>query len=367
MSIELVQPESSKEQVHETWSRLSKRARHILYAAISEYIQSGGAVSSQSLVNKHGLDCSPATMRNELAELEGQGALFQPHPSAGRVPTELGFKLFIHAIALTRELHAKDHKETLLEKLKALKPHADEVIQEACKLLSELAGAATVFQKQQPEVDRITQLRFIPIHNGQLLSVIIFQTGTVQNRMIAWSEPLDARTLEHMHRHLEDVLSQPKTFPELLLTLNEDLEKEQGTYLLLANQVMHLVDALGPSPDQGQGHSLIIEGQSILFDRPEFKDSEKIRAFIHAFEDKNILSRILSQTSQVRGVQVLIGTEATLRSETDVSIITSGLAAGASSIGSIAVVGPTRMDYERVVPWVGAAAEVISALESRKD
>src|SRR5690606_7060869 len=159
------------------------RARKILFAVITEYIATGEPVGSRRLAKRYGLNLSPATIRNVTADLTEAGYLVQPHTSAGRVPTERGFRVFVDALIQMREVTAED-RDVVLERMRDLRPGVDDLVREAGRLLATISGAAAVVTRPRPDSEPLSQIRFMDLRPGELLAVVITKGGAIQNRVI---------------------------------------------------------------------------------------------------------------------------------------------------------------------------------------
>lgn len=332
---------------------LSYRARRILYAVVSEYIATGEPVGSRKLSKRYGINLSPATIRNELADLEEAGCLAQPHHSAGRVPTEIGFRVFIDALAQMREVAAED-RTAILARMRQLRPGVDDVLREAGRLLASLTGAAALVSRPRTEVEHVGQIRFMPLAERRVLAVIVTRSGTIQNRVVELAEPIDPGELERIHNLLASLTSE-RTLGEMREALARTMDDERGAYDRLRRRAKQMLDAAAAGPREGD---VIIEGQGLLFDRPEFADSEKIRGFLRAFEEKEKLIDLLDRTMAAGGVQVLLGSEANIVDVPDVGMISADYRAGGVRAGSLGIIGPTRMDYAKLMPLVSFAAQI---------
>ena len=335
---------------------LTNRSRRILYSLVSLYIESGLPVGSRRLSKADGIDLSPATIRNVLADLEDAGYLRQPHTSAGRTPTESGFRVFVDALVQLREVSA-DRQGAVLRRLRSLAPDAD-IVRETGRLLSALTGAASVLTAPRAHDEALAQLRFMRLRPGSLLAVLIHRSGRVQNRVVAWSSELTDAELERVHNYLAELAS-GRTLPAIRRLLAERQAKERGQYEAIRARAEALVEAA--SEVQEGVREVRIEGQERLFGLPEFDDADKLRRFLRAFEEKERLLSLLDDTMAAGGVQVVIGSEANLVELDDITIIASGYRAGGDAAGSLGVVGPSRIDYESVVPLVAFTAKAIEA------
>jgi len=338
-------------------TELSFRARKILYAVVAEYVATGEPVGSRKLARRYGLNLSPASIRNVLADLEESGHLGQPHASAGRVPTELGFRVFVDALVQMREVTSED-RGAILARLEELEPRRDDVLQEVGRLLASMTGAAAVVTEPRPEEERLAQLRFLPLRPGEILAVMVTRTGVVQNRVVPVREDIDPAELERVHNYLSRLVEN-RTLLEVREALAREVETERDEAALLRGQVRQIVDATLQERNRGQ---LRIEGQSQLFERPEFATVDKVRSYLSTFEDRETLLELLDRTLVAGGVQVLIGSEAKLRDVSDISLISASYRRDGTGTGALGVIGPTRMDYAKVVPLVSFTAKVVSDL-----
>lgn len=331
------------------------RARKILYAVVTEYIATGEPVGSRKLAKRYGLNLSPATIRNVLADLSDAGLLTQPHTSAGRVPTNAGFRLFVDALVQMREV-ASDDREAVLDRMRELRPGVDDMVREAGRLLASIAGAAAVVTRPKSDSEVLTQLRFMPLRPGELLAVVITGSGAIQNRVIAAPDGFDIHELERLHNYLDERVS-GSTLSEVREKLAQDLDSERdqvGQLRAMARQILEAtqVDA---APAE-----VVIEGQGFLFDRPEFSDADKIRRYLRTFDERERLLGLLDSTLAAGGVHVLIGSETELEDVVDISLISATYRRGGMRAGTLGIIGPTRMDYQKLVPLVGFTAQAMS-------
>ena len=334
---------------------LDERHRRILFAVVTEYIASGKAVSSRRVAKRYAIQLSPATIRNVLVELEDAELLHQPHTSAGRVPTDAGFRCFVDAIATAGEI-SDAHRTALIRRLQDLEPGAD-AVRETGQLLSRLTGTATIIARPAVAEATLDQLRFMRLSNGRTLAVLVTRSGGVENHVIVTELDVGDHTLERVNNYLAELVG-GRTLQSVRDVLAVRLATEEGQYQVLREQAQRMVEATVEGPIEPA--RVVIEGQGALFDRPEFGDAEKIRRYLSAFEEKQKLLELLEQTLLADGVQVFIGSEAALDGVGDISVISSPYRRDGASIGSFGIVGPTRMDYKKYVPLVGFAADVLS-------
>ncbi len=338
-------------------TELGFRSRKILFATITEYISSGEPVGSRTLSRRFELNLSAATIRNVLSDLEEAGYLAQPHTSAGRIPTDKGFRVFVDALAQQREVTADD-REAIIHKLRSLRPGVDDLVRETGRLLSALTGAAAVVLPPPPEAALLAQLRFVPLREGELLAVIVTRSGGVQNRVVRVGRELEAGELDRVHNYLAEMI-RDRTLHQLRQAVAEEMTTERDRHDLLRRRAKEMLDAM---PSASERPEVVIEGQGLLLDHPEFAHVEKIRTIIHTLEEKEKILELLDRTLASGGVQVLIGSETELGEVQDLSVISASYRQAGASTGTLGVIGPTRMDYGKVVPLVGFTAQVMTDL-----
>jgi len=334
---------------------LDERHRKILFAVVTEYIASGKPVGSRRIAKRYAINLSPATIRNVLADLEDAELLHQPHTSAGRVPTDAGFRRFVDARAMAGDISAA-HRTALIERVRSLRP-GDDAIRETGQLLSRLTGTATIIAQPSVADAPLEQLRFIRLSEERTLAVLVTRSGGVENRVVTAEFRIDDHTLERVNNYLRELI-EGRSLRGVRDLLAVRLASEQGQYDVLRKHAQEMIEATVAG--EAERTQVVIEGQGALFDRPEFGDAQKIRGYLSAFEEKQKLLELLEQTLLADGVQVFIGSETALDALHDISLISSPYRRGGSSVGSFGIVGPTRMDYRKYVPLVGFAANLLS-------
>lgn len=352
---------AGRHQHKRTVNNLSKRARSVLYAVVTEFIATGEPVGSRTLAKKYGFDLSPATIRNVLADLEDSGFLAQPHTSAGRVPTEAAFRIFIDTLMKIQQLSAEDATR-IAEWFEELQPGAD-ILRETGRLLSDLTGAPAVLLRSRTQTRTLLKVRFIPTRANELLSVLVLSDGTVENRFIHIDKPLTDKDLERLHNLLE-LLVEGRTLSEVrdqvALGILENRDELAELFRLGAELFDAAMDKLVRAAD------VVIEGQSRLLDRPEFSSAEHVRELLRALEDRERLVTLLDRTLITHNVQVFLGEETSEMVGVPVSVVAAPYHDEEGGLGgAVGIIGPTRMDYPVVVPLVGATADAMSAAFAR--
>ncbi|MFT3925699.1 MAG: heat-inducible transcriptional repressor HrcA [Myxococcales bacterium] len=334
---------------------LGFRSRRILYAVVTEYIATGEPVGSRKLARRYGLDVSPATIRNELADLEESGYLAQPHTSAGRIPTDRGFRCFVDALVRVREVQPGD-RNMLFERLSRLTPGVDDLPRETGRLLSHLTGAAAVVHTPPATDQHVAQLRWIRLRPGQLLAVVVTRSGAIENRVVNVEHEPDAPELERLHNYLESLLGQ-RTLSELRALVARAAETERSA---LAARASAMVEATASAATSSR--EVLIEGQQRLLGQPDFASVDKMRSVLSALGERERLLELLDRTMASGGVQVLIGAETQLLDGQDLSLISATYGQLGRGTGTLAVIGPTRIDYQKVIPLVSCAANLLTDL-----
>ncbi len=338
---------------------LNQRARQILYAAVVEFVETGEPVGSRTLSKKGGLDLSPASIRNVLSDLEEAGYLKQPHTSAGRVPTDKAFRLFIDALMERRELSPTDEAR-IRQGFNLIEPGGD-LLRETGKLLSELTGTAALVVAPRSETLTLKTLRFIRTNPGELLAVMVMANGTVQNRFVT-GQVTDA-DLVRIHNLLDDVI-EGRTLGELRDLFARRLASDRVQADDLRRQAFQLGEAVLKEAAQGNVH-VVIEGQAKLLEQPEFNNAEGVKQVVTVFDDRDRLVALLDATIQAKGATVFVGKEAGDLGGGQLSIVGAPYNDHGRNAGTVGVIGPTRMDYPKVVPLVAATANAMSAFIER--
>ncbi|WP_394847872.1 heat-inducible transcriptional repressor HrcA [Pendulispora brunnea] len=340
-------------------SELSARAKQILYAAITEFVATGEPVGSRTLSKKCGIELSPASIRNVLSDLEEAGYLQQPHTSAGRVPTDRAFRLFIDALMEVRALSQEEHAR-IRARFEEMTP-GHNMMRETGRFLSELTGAVAVVVSPRLEALTLKQLRFLRTNPGELLAVLVMSNGSVQNRFIS-AQVSDAE-LTRIHNLLDDV-TDGRTLGDLRDFFARKLATERIQQDQLRRRAFSLAEAAVSETPPTEA-DVVIEGQSKLFDRPEFSDAAGMKQLVSAFDDRERLLRLLDATMAAKGPTVMVGQEAGELGGGQLAIVRAPFLDHGRTVGTIGIIGPTRMDYPKVVPLVEATASAMTEYMDR--
>jgi heat-inducible transcriptional repressor len=333
-------------------SDLSRRAQKILHAVVTEYLQGGDAVGSRTVTRRHDLGLSPATVRNVMADLEEMGLLEQRHTSAGRVPTTTGLRFFIDSLLKVRGLTPRE-KEEIRERVIA--PSPDEVVQKASRLLSDLTHHAAVILAPDPDQQRLERIEFIPLRDGKLIAVLVTTDGRIENRLLL--EDVDGGRLDRIHNYLNELLS-GMTIDEVRERVIRELGEDKNKYdeaVAMALRLGHAVFVKVPE----RSADVLVAGQANLLDNVQ---PDQIRDLLRTLEDKETLVRLLDRTRNAEGLQVFLGAETAMQALSGSSVVAMPYGPEETPIGALAVIGPMRMNYGKVMSVVDFTADAVSQL-----
>jgi heat-inducible transcriptional repressor len=342
-------------------SELSPRARQVLYHCVTEYVSTGEPVGSRTLAKKSGLDLSPASIRNVLADLEETGYLRQPHTSAGRVPTDRAFRLFIDVLMHVREL-TSDDEASIRDRFASFET-GQNVMRETGRLLSDLTGTAAVVVAPRAQTLVLKQLRFLRTASDEVLAVLVMKNGTVQNRFLRVT--VSETDLQRIHNLLDDVV-EGRTLGDLRDLFQRRLQSERVQHDELRRRAFELGGA-AVEEAVGGATDLVVEGQEKLFEKPEFDDADDVRRLVTALDARETLMRLLDLAMQDKGRHVVVGEEVGDLGGGQLAIVGAQYTAHGQAAGTVGVIGPTRMDYPRVLPLVAATAHAMSEFMGRTE
>ena len=338
---------------------LNRRARKILQAVVAEYLHSGDAVGSRTVTRRHDIGLSPATVRNVMADLEEMGLLEQRHHSAGRVPTETGLRFFIDSLLKIRGLTPREKDEI---RAQILAPSPDEVLGRASRLLSELTNYASVIVAPDPALQRFGHIEFVPLKSGKVLCILVTADGRIENKLVAFDEPIDDLRLERVHNYLNSLLS-GLTLDEVRDRVLSEIGEEKNSYDREVAAALRLgrVALLEPA----RPADVLVAGQSNLVDPSTAGDRDRLdrmRELLRALEDKRLLIRLLDRTRTADGIQVFLGAETAHTALSDSSVVAMAYGPEERPIGALAVIGPMRMNYGKIMSVVDFTADVVTQL-----
>jgi heat-inducible transcriptional repressor len=346
---------------------LNDRAQHLLRVLVENYIREGQPVGSRTLSRDSGLNLSAATVRNVMADLEEYGFVTSPHTSAGRVPTDKGYRFFVDTLLRQRRAAGVeaviDELQRRLEHEHGRDPKAlVAVASQVLSSITHLAGVVTI--PRQPH-QALSQIEFLPLSDNRVLAVMVVNGRDVQNRIVQLDRYYSAEEL----RRAANFLNQQFAGKELR-TVREDLVSELKQTRERLNQLM--VDAITVAQQMlGEGDrgepEYVIAGETNLMEFAELSSVDKLRRLFEAFTARRDILNLLDLSLKADGVQIFIGQESGYQILDDCSLVTAPYALDNETVGVLGVIGPTRMAYERVIPIVDVTARLLgSALNSRR-
>ncbi len=339
---------------------LDRREREILRALVHDHIFTGEPVASGPLLARHDLDCSPATIRSVMADLEALGFLEKPHASSGRIPTERGYRLYVDALLEVRPPSSQERDR--IERLAQEASGVEALLDGTADLLHSLSHHAGVVTTPPPRVDPVKRLEFVRLRENRVLAVFVSGAGLVTNKLVQLDFPLGASELERAAAYLNEKLQAAQGAQPRLADLRErilaDMREDQTALSSLLQNALALAEqtfSAGPAPERVLAH-----GEESFLDAPEFADVQKARALLRAFAEKDRILRVLDRVLTAHEVQIFIGAESEFAQVPDVSVVAAPYGRGDKVLGTLAVIGPTRMNYARVIPLVELTARQIS-------
>ena len=336
-------------------SIISDRAQNLLKVLVERYIQDGQPVGSRTLSRDSGMELSPATIRNVMADLEELGLIRSPHTSAGRIPTARGYRLFIDSLLTVKQL---DNSELLsLQQQIGTIGEPDSVLSSASSLLSELTSMAGVVTLPRHEQESLRQLEFLPLSGNRVLVILVLNEREVQNRIIDTTRNYSAAELQQMANYLNQTYA-GRDIREVRESLLRDMEQ---TKLDMNRLMTSAIEMAQRAFQRGEDEDFVLAGETNLMAYSDMADMEKLRQLFDAFNRKSDILHLLDQSIHARGVQIFVGEESGFEVLQECSVVTAPYEAEGGVAGVLGVIGPTRMAYDRVIPIVDVTARLLGA------
>lgn len=337
---------------------MNERKRDILQAVTEDYVSTAEPVGSRTISRKYLTALSPATIRNEMADLEYEGYLEQPHTSAGRVPSEKGYRFYVDMLMKDRPL-TKEEMDKVVEEYGRRRGEIQSLSRAAARVLAELANVAAVVIAHGMQCGFIKHVQMVPLSAEDIMMLVLTSSGAIEHRMIRIANSLSQNDLDMVsaifNRHLRGL-----SFADLTRQVIRKVRSELSAYSELAGQALELLSSSGLCATEESVHT---EGIANILGQPEFKQIERARPILRILESQ---SHVLSLMSSRRaGIMVRIGSENPAAELKDCSIVTATYAQRGRVLGSIGVVGPTRMDYSKAISLVRFMADGITELLDR--
>ena len=335
---------------------ISERDRDILQILISDYIASAQPVGSRTIAKNYPSFISAATIRNIMADLEERGYLWQPHTSAGRIPTEKAMRYYVDCLLDVRDLNESD-KAQILSRYQGFGHNIESLVKRTSIILSAISHYAGIVASPNVEKANFKHIEFLRLSQKRLLGIFVTQNGIVQNRIIECDSDFSFSELERINNYCNGAFL-GLTLEDALKKVQRELGDERSEYDRLLKKAMLISQEL---LSEISDCDIVIDGEEKLLDNPEFSKADDIKKVLGALEEKQKIARLLSKCEDGDGVKIFIGSESGISIE-GMSFVAAPYRQGNRVIGTIGVIGPTRMDYSRVIPIVDFTSKLISDL-----
>ncbi|OPX90517.1 heat-inducible transcriptional repressor HrcA [Pelotomaculum sp. PtaB.Bin117] len=334
---------------------MEDRKQKVLLAIVHDYIATAEPVGSRTIAKKYKLGVSPATIRNEMADLEDQGFIEQPYTSAGRIPSELGYRYYVDFLMRKQEL-SKEEEELIRREYRAKVRDVGQVIHKTGLLLSQLTHYTAMVLTPRIGISSLKHVQIVYMHQSRAMVIAVMDNGAVQHRMIEIPESITALDMETISRVLNDKL-QGLTMKSIKLNLIKEIYSELARHKNVLDIVMELIqDSLTLEFED----KIYLGGVFNMLNQPEFHNVEKIKTMLSIMEQEKLLCDILEGGGEDEGVTVRIGGEIDQWDMRECSMISAPYTVRGRKMGSLGVLGPTRMEYAKVVSVVDYLTKYLS-------
>ncbi len=340
---------------------LGERKLKILHAIIQNYLETGEPVGSRTISKYTDLNLSSATIRNEMADLEELGYILQPHTSAGRIPSDKGYRLYVDLLMEEKEQELDELQEQMLEKADKM----DQLLKQAARVLAANTNYATMVSAPVNSANKIKFIQLTQLDEEQIIAVIVLGGNVIKNKIIAVSEPLSNENLLKLNMLLNTTLN-GMPIEQINLGLIAMLKEQAGSH---GDVVGEVLDAVADAIQIDEDMQIYTSGTTNIFKYPELSDKQSAQEIISAFEEKQQLTELVTRTlaqEENTGIQVYIGDETPVQTMKDCSIVTATYELGDGMKGTIGIVGPKRMDYEHVLKSLKHLQNELDAIFHKK-
>ena len=323
---------------------LSERKLKILHAIIQNYLETGEPVGSRTISKYTDLNLSSATIRNEMADLEELGYILQPHTSAGRIPSDQGYRLYVDMLMEEKEQELNEMQEQMLDKADRM----EQLLSQAARVLANSTNYATMVSTPVSSANKLKFIQLSAVDEEQIIAVIVLGGNVIKNKIINVEEPLSNENLLKLNMLLNTTLT-GMSIEEINLGLIARLKEQAGIH---SGVVGNVLDAVAEVIQVDNDMQIYTSGATNIFKYPELSDKQSAQEIISAFEEKQQLNELVTQTlarEDNTGIQVYIGDETPVQNMKDCSVVTATYELGEGMKGTIGIIGPKRMDYEHVL------------------
>ncbi len=342
---------------------LSSRQETILLAIIKTYLDTGEPVGSRTISKYTDLNLSSATIRNEMADLEEMGYIMQPHTSAGRIPSDKGYRFYVDHLMADKEREVEEMKEILIEKADKM----EQVLKQIAKSLSVNTNYAAMISAPRYHQNKLKFIQLSRMGDDQIVAVIVVEGNIIKNEIIEVEKLLDDETLLKLNILLNTHLN-GLSIEEISLGTIQKMKEQAGIH---SEVISDVIDAVGEAIKADEDLEIYTSGANNIFKYPELSDNERASEIITAFEEKKQLSDIVYETLSNQdaegGIQVYIGEESPVQNMKDCSVVTATYELEEGMQGTIGIIGPKRMDYDKVVKTLKSLTSQLDLIYKKKD
>ncbi len=347
-----------------TEEALSERAQLLLKALIESYIRDGQPVGSRTLSRDSGLSLSSATIRNVMADLEELGFVVSPHTSAGRIPTDKGYRLFVDSLLKLKPLQSEEIDD-IERRLRNDVSNGRTLVQTVSQMLSSVTQMAGLVTLPNPHYVALSQIEFIGLSENRALAIMVMNNREVENRVVQLERSYSSEELRRAANYLNEAFA-GRSLPEVRASLLKQLQETRQTMNQLMQDAIQMAQKVFETPG-GEQVEYVIAGETNLMGFAELSNVDRLRRLFEAFNEKHDMLRLLDSCLRAQGIQIFIGHESGYQILDDISVVTAPYMLDNQVVGVLGVIGPTRMAYERVIPIVDVTAKLLgSALNARK-
>lgn len=338
---------------------LDERKQKILFAIIRNYLETGEPVGSRTISKYTDLNLSSATIRNEMSDLEELGYIIQPHTSAGRIPSDKGYRLYVDTMMAEKDREVRDMKEVLLEK----EDKIEHLLKQVAKVLAVNTNYASMITAPRVKGNKVKFIQLSRVDSNQLVAVVVVEGNVIKNNMLHMEQTLDDETLLKLNMLLNTYLN-GLSIEEINLNMITKMKQQAGIH---SDIVSDVIDAVAAAIQEDEELEIYTSGTNNIFKYPELSDYQKASEIINVFEEKQMLGNLVAQQEdEESGIRIYIGEESPVKSMKDCSVVTATYELEEGVKGTIGIVGPKRMDYEKVVDTLKNLMHQLDVLYNKK-
>ena len=341
---------------------LDERKMKILQAIIRNYLETGEPVGSRTISKYTDLNLSSATIRNEMADLEELGYIVQPHTSAGRIPSDKGYRLYVDQMMEEKEREVEELKEFLLER----EDKMEHLLKQMAKVLAQNTNYATMISAPRIHRNKVKFIQLSRVDSNQLLAVIVIEGNVIKNNILSVEEEIDDETLLKLNILLNTHLN-GLSLEEINLSMITAMKQQAGIHSVIIGNV---IDAVAEAIKADEDLEIYTSGANNIFKYPELADNQKASELITTFEEKQLLSELVVDSladENNTGIQIYIGNETPVKTMKDCSVVTATYELEEGMKGTIGIIGPKRMDYDKVVGTLKNLKQQLDDLYNKRE